>query len=72
MREECLDHIIILNEEHLRWALGEFVRYYNARRPHRSLGLRPPEGPVNEGTGGEVCRRSVVGGLVNDYYRKAA
>jgi transposase InsO family protein len=72
VREECLDHIIILNEEHLRWALGEFVRYYNARRPHRSLELRPPEGPVGEGTEGEVCRRDILGGLVNDYYRKAA
>ena len=26
-RSECLDHIIILNEGHSRWAIGEFVRY---------------------------------------------
>lgn len=36
-RTECLGHIIMLNERHLRWALTEFIRYYNARRPHRSL-----------------------------------
>jgi len=71
-RNECLDHIIILNEAYLRWALGGFVRYYNARRPHRSLGLRPPEGPVGSSEEGEVIRRPVLGGLINDYYRKAA
>ena len=38
-REECLDHIIVLSERHLRWVLGEFIAYYNERRPHRSKGL---------------------------------
>ena len=50
-RNESLDHIITLNEGHLRWAIGEFVKYYNVRRPHRSLGLRPPDGPADGGTG---------------------
>ena len=72
VREECLDRVIVLNEKHLRWALREFVRYYNERRPHRSLGLRPPDGPVESSGEGEVLRRQVLGGLVNDYYRKAA
>ena len=67
-RSECLDHIIILSEGHLRWAIEEFVRYYNARRPHRPLELRPPDGPVD----GRVDRRKVLGGLINDYHRKAA
>jgi putative transposase len=72
VREECLDRVIVLNESHLRWVLREFIRYYNERRPHRSLGLRPPEGPVNSSEEGQVIRRQVLGGLVNDYYRKAA
>jgi transposase InsO family protein len=46
VREECLDRVIVLNENHLRWVLRAFVRYYNERRPHRALDLRPPEGPV--------------------------
>ena len=71
-RSECLDYIIILNEGHLRWAIGEFVRYYNARRPHRSLELCPPGGPVHGGLEGRVRRHKVLGGLINDYHRKAA
>jgi putative transposase len=72
VREECLDRVIVLSESHLRWVLREFVRYYNERRPHRSLDLRPPEGPVASSGEGAVIRRQVLGGLVNDYYRKAA
>jgi transposase InsO family protein len=71
-RQECLDHVIILNECHLRWALGEFTRYYNHRRPHRSLQLHPPDGPVASSVEGKVVRRKILGGLINDYHRKAA
>ena len=72
IREDCLDHVIVLGESHLRWVLGEFVKYYNSRRPHRSLDMRPPDGPVGGAREGEVCRRQVLGGLINDYYREAA
>jgi putative transposase len=72
VRNECLDHIIVLNERHLRWALTEFVRYYNARRPHRSLQLRPPDGPVASSLQGTVVRRKILGGLISDYHRAAA
>jgi putative transposase len=72
VRNECLDHIIVLNERHLRWALRQFVRYYNQRRPHRSLQLRPPDGPAHSGLQGPVVRRRVLGGLINDYDREAA
>jgi len=63
---------MILSESHLRWVLREFVRYYNARQPHRALGLHAPAGPRDYPTEGEVACRRVPGGLVNDYYRKAA
>ena len=72
LRQECLDRIIILNEAHLRWVLKEYVRYYNERRPHRALGLHVPAGPRDYPAEGEVTCRRVLGGLVNDYYRKAA
>ena len=71
-RSECLDHVIILNERHLRWALDGFVRYYNERRPHRGKGLRLLSGDHDFTQVGEVARRPVLGGLTNDYYRKAA
>ena len=45
LRRECLDHIIPLSEQHVRSVLAEYVRYYNATRPHRRLGLETPEGP---------------------------
>jgi hypothetical protein len=42
LRRECLDHVIVLDEQHLRSVLAEFVRYYNQERPHRTLGLQTP------------------------------
>jgi transposase InsO family protein len=43
LRRECLDHLIIVNEQHLLAVLCEFVTYYNQDRPHRTLGLPTPE-----------------------------
>src|SRR5207244_338512 len=42
LRRECLDHLIILDEQHLRSVLTEFVQYYNRERPHRTLRLEMP------------------------------
>ncbi len=42
IRTECLDHLIVIDERHLRAPLGEFADYYNRDRPHRSLGLQSP------------------------------
>jgi putative transposase len=36
-REECLDHILILNQSHLRGILSTFIDYYNGARPHQGL-----------------------------------
>ncbi|GAG04335.1 unnamed protein product, partial [marine sediment metagenome] len=72
VREECLDRIIVLNERHLRWVLNQFVYYCNQRRPHRSLKLQVPDGPRVYCREGNVARRQVLGGLINDYYREAA
>src|ERR1039457_2486768 len=38
VRRECTDHLIVLNEEHLRRILAKFSAYYNGWRPHVSLG----------------------------------
>src|SRR5918996_460913 len=37
IRRECLDHVIVLNEWHLRRLLRSYLAYYNATRPHQSL-----------------------------------
>src|SRR5918996_901181 len=47
VRTECLDHLLILNERHLRHVLMEYVTWFNHWRPHRSLGQRTPCGQVH-------------------------
>ena len=42
IRRECLDHMIVLNEEHLRRILREYFGYYHADRPHMSLESNSP------------------------------
>lgn len=73
-RRECLDHIIVVNEQHLRHVLREFVRHYNTARPHRALVLEAPEPktgpPVDES--GPIISRPVLGGLTHEYERTAA
>jgi transposase InsO family protein len=72
LRQGRLDRIIILNEAHLRWVLGEYVRYYNQRRPHQALQHLPSEAPDAYPWEGEIVARPVLGGLINDYCRLAA
>ena len=50
LRRECLDHLIVLNEPRLRVILREFVAYYNADRPHRTLQLETPVPTIRAST----------------------
>jgi len=73
-RRECLDHIVIVNERHLRHVLREFIRHYNTARPHRALELDVPK-PTAEPPGqrdGPVVSRPVLNGLTHEYERNAA
>jgi transposase InsO family protein len=72
LRQECLDHVLVLNERHLQRVLQEYVSYYNTDRPHRSLGLVPPlpdAPPVRAPTGppARIVARPVLGGLHHVY-----
>jgi transposase InsO family protein len=73
LRNECLDHVIVVNEAHLRALLGEFLAYYNAERPHRAVQLEPPVPPNRSAPPGptRIRRRPVLGGLHNVYERVA-
>jgi transposase InsO family protein len=42
IRRECLDHVIVLGETHLRRILGKYASYYNGSRIHRSLDKDAP------------------------------
>jgi putative transposase len=71
-REECLDHLLIVGEHHLRWVLAAYVAHYNEARPHQGLDQRCPT-PIPPGPAqGVIRRRDVLCGLVHEYYREAA
>ncbi len=73
VRRECLDWLLIRDENHLERALTEFATHYNVARPHRSLRLRPPEaGAANRQPAGKVVRHDRLGGLIHEYERLAA
>ena len=73
IRRECLDHVIVLNENHLHRILTDYVRYYNESRTHLSLERNSPEPreiePPDEG---KVVAIPQVGGLHHRYTRVAA
>jgi putative transposase len=72
LRREVLDRLLIVNEHHLRQVLTEYLRRYNAARPHRALGqltpaqapTQPPEINLAEH---RIRRKQVLGGLTHEY-----
>ncbi len=70
LRRECLDHIIVLDEQDLMSVLAEFVRFYNQERPHRTLDLQTPE-PRPRPTAGPIRSRPMLNGLHHVYERAA-
>src|SRR5262249_54913802 len=70
LRRECLDHMIVLDEQHLMAVLPEFLAYYNLERPHRTLGLQTPE-PTLRPVTGAIRPRPVLNGLHHVYERAA-
>jgi len=72
VREECLDHLLILGERHLRRVLLEYVAFFNQRRPHQGLGQQCPVPLEPRPASGPISRREVLGGIIHDYEREAA
>ncbi|MGA7250929.1 MAG: integrase core domain-containing protein [Pseudolabrys sp.] len=68
IRRECTDHLIVLNEEHLRRILAKFATYYNGWRPHVSLGKDAPNRRPIERFG-DIVAHAILGGLHHRYAR---
>ena len=72
IRRECLDHVIVINERHLRRLLRRYLAYYNATRPHQSLHNDSPHPrEVQTPAGGRIVAIPQVGGLHHRYQRAA-
>jgi transposase InsO family protein len=73
LRRECLDHVLILGERHLREVLAEYARHYNVHRPHQGLQQEPPQRQPGHAVDitARIERRQVLGGLISEYRRAA-
>jgi transposase InsO family protein len=67
-RRECLDHVIVLGQRHLRRILKSYATYYNETRTHLSLGKDAPTGRSIERYG-EITALPILGGLHHRYCR---
>jgi len=77
VRAECLDWLLISGRGHLGQVLRVYVAHYNHHRPHRALGLEPPDPLANlrvvrDGQPSRVHRRDLLSGLLHEYHRRAA
>jgi transposase InsO family protein len=73
IQRECLDHVIVLNDEHLQQVLDEYRSFFNNARPHQGIGQRRPatadQPALIAASGvasGGVIARPVLGGLHHD------
>ena len=72
-RRECIDHLLIYGEPHLRTVLAEYERHFNYHRPHQGRSLRPPMHDPGEviDMAGRIHRRRTVAGPISEYRRTA-
>ena len=73
IRRECLDHVLVLNERHLRRILTRYFAYYHRARTHLALRKDAPDvRPIERPEVGKVVQIPEVGGLHHRYVRRAA
>jgi transposase InsO family protein len=69
IRRDCLDHVVVFGERHLRHLLNSYQRYYNEARTHLSLHKDAPI-PRAVQTVGRTLAMPVLGGLHHQYFRR--
>ena len=73
IRRDCLNHVIVLGEGHLRKILKNYLEYYHRSRTHLALSKDAPDPrPVQPPGMGEIVELPQVGGLHHRYVRRAA
>ena len=73
IRRDCLNHVVVLGEQHLRRVLAGYLAYYDGSRTHLSLAKDAPTPQRVQGvTEGAVIAFREVGGLHHRYERRAA
>ena len=66
IRRECIDHVIVFGERHLRHLLRSYLAYYNETRTHLSLDKDAPISRAIEAVG-RIIGRPFLGGLHHQY-----
>ena len=73
IRRECLNHVIVLNDNHLRRLLKDYFRYYHESRTHLSLNKDAPECRIIQSNKSDrIIQIPQVGGLHHRYEQRAA
>ena len=70
-RRDLLDHMVALNERHLKRLLSEYVRYHHEDRTHLGLEKGTPEGRIRSVASGRILSEERIGGLHHRYDRAA-
>ena len=70
-RRDLLDHIVALNERHLKRLLAEYVRYHHEDRTHLGLEKATPDCRIRSVASGRVLAQERLGGLHHRYDRAA-
>jgi len=72
IRQERLDHLLVVSQRYLHQVLAEYVHHYNEARPHRGLQLTEPVlRPRTVIDGGTATRHDILDGIIHEYDRAA-
>ena len=72
LRRECMDHILIYDDNHLRRIVTEYTAHFNQERPHQGIDQRVPNHdglPKSKPTMGQISSKAILGGLHHSYSR---
>ncbi len=78
LHREVLDRVLIINQAHAHTVLTQYIRHYNEHRPHQTRQQLPPNSahtppphPADDLQAHRIRRKSVLGGLINEYHQAA-